>query len=347
MALGVACAAPAAPAVPTGPATTAAPQSAPKPPPTTSASEPPASLTEAARNEGTVVLYLSLDAAAQSELATQFKERYGVTADFAQVPPAQIIERTLLEHDSGRVNVDLVGHSSAPAMKELAGKGGLANVSATEAPSLAQTSDVWQGTYGSYGGPAYVLGWNKNLVSDSEVPKTWCELADPKWKGKIAANDSSGAGHIWANWRLMTQACGDDFLPKMSQQNIRWFATTSQIGPALASGEVAISPAAMPHILEPLKAKGASVEWHTMETMSIAARYIGALKNAPHPNAARLFLHFLYSEQAQKSLYAGKRGVAALRSVPDQIQPPVTFEIVDSGDYPPEVEQRIRKALGL
>jgi iron(III) transport system substrate-binding protein len=172
-------------------------------------------------------------------------------------------------------------------------------------------------------------------------------MADPKWRGKIGAADSPGGASLYANWKLMADVCGADFLPKMAQQNLRWFPSVAPLGQSLGAGEVVLAAHGMPHVLEPLKAQGAPVEWRAMDTMAVAARFAGIMKQAPHPHAARLFLNYLLSEEAQTTLYTGKQGVSPLRSVPDQVPLSPKWEAIDAANYPPPEIERIRKALGL
>ena len=144
-----------------------------------------------------------------------------------------------------------------------------------------------------------VMGYNTKLVAEKDAPKSWFDLLDPKWHSKIMIEILDY--RLYAGWE---QKLGLEQASKLAEglarQKIALRRGASQIAELLAAGESPLAQAYVHH-LEVLKAKGAPVEWiRTFDPLVALRGAVAISANAPHPNAARLFVDFYLSKEAQQ-----------------------------------------------
>lgn len=142
------------------------------------------------------------------------------------------------------------------------------------------------------------LGFNTTLVPPAEAPKTWKDLLDPKWKGKMSIAGSS-TGVRWIG--NIIGAMGREYLDKLSQQNIK-VQNVSGAGLAglVVSGEVPLSPNIWISNIVSAKRKKAPVEWQPLEPVLTNLGSSGMSVSSPHPHASLLFLDYVHSSEGQK-----------------------------------------------
>ncbi len=169
----------------------------------------------------------------------------------------------------------------------------------------------------AFRGSGISLGYNTTLIREKDVPKTYEDLLDPKWKGKISLTGSTGG----ANWMSAPlHVHGEEFVKKIARQN---FNIHVESGGALLdmiiSGEYALSPTIYDSHVLASKQKGAPVEWLPLEPVPTVLGGIAMPKSAPHPYAALLFVDFeMTKKSAELHKQAGysnfHREVPALKS---------------------------------
>ena len=264
-----------------------------------------------AKKEGKVVMYGDQSVELIQRLGDAFKARFpGIEFDFFRGDTTQILQRYESENAAGRHNMDML-MTTANRSQTLADKGWLmpyiSPVTAIYNDSLQPTNGMWH----NYGLNTTSFAYNTDIVKPSEAPKTWKDLLDPKWKGKIGMQDpksGGGGAHTWI--MKMHRDLGEDdwhaYMDKIGQQ-IGKYGRYFPIREALASGEIAIHVAAYPDFTEPLKQKGAPIEWAVPEFVYYLGLTLQINANAPNPNAGRLLVDFLLTPEAQKIIAdAGK-----------------------------------------
>jgi iron(III) transport system substrate-binding protein len=148
------------------------------------------------------------------------------------------------------------------------------------------------------GNNATAPAYNTKIVSAAEAPKRWEDLLDPRWKGQIALTADT---KLWAVLALEEGGWGlektEDFLNKIKQQKIIWAASFAAGHTLLTSGEYKIL--GQSYVYNTLKAqdKGAPVEWSRVNPVIVTGPSVTLRKGAPDPNAARLFLEWMFSPQ--------------------------------------------------
>jgi ABC-type Fe3+ transport system substrate-binding protein len=152
----------------------------------------------------------------------------------------------------------------------------------------------------------FTPGFNSTMVSRADAPKTYDDLLDPKWKGKMAWNPNSSAGAIGFVGNILTfmgEERGMAYLRKLADQRIvNVEASSRAILDQVIAGEYPIGLMMFNHHAVISARKGAPSDWLPMEPVPVAFDSLSLLKDAPHPNAGRLLIEFLLSDEGQKVL---------------------------------------------
>lgn len=161
-------------------------------------------------------------------------------------------------------------------------------------PKSIETKNHWISVRESYGG----IGYNTSIIPPDQAPKTWADLADPKYKGMIGI---SGSPSVTAHWTaIMVREYGLDILKKMVMQNLKVYNISSRaLANLTVSGEVPISArASNAHFIESKK-NGASVGWIVPGPVAVTDSVAAITSKAPHPNSMMLLIDFLLTKEAQ------------------------------------------------
>ena len=148
------------------------------------------------------------------------------------------------------------------------------------------------------------LGYNSRMVKPNELPKTYEDLLNPRWKGQMmwSTSPTSGAPLFVGNILLtMGDKAGKTYLQKLKTQGIvNNTAAARQILDLVIAGEYPLALMIFNHHAHISKIAGAPSEWQPLEPVPATISTVGLAKNSPHPHAAMLFLDFLLSRAGQK-----------------------------------------------
>jgi ABC-type Fe3+ transport system substrate-binding protein len=280
----------------------------------------------AAIEEKTVMLYTSTTLDATRKFGDSFQKKYPfLTVDIYRGTGFAILEKFRSEHQAGIGVCDIMFEPMLEA--------GPADVAAGYfAPCEIATADRYNFTVPGYLYPIQasvsgVISWNTNLVSAEDVAfikaNGWSALADPRWKDRCAATfPGAGVTAYSPNYYFLVDAkdkYGETYLRALAANKPKIFTSQATQTNQLIAGEFAIGYWTYESVMFSSFDKGAPVQWYYPPPTSVAPEYIGISSRAPHPNAARLFMEYAFSEEGQKawqSLYGGKtlmNGIPELR----------------------------------
>ncbi|MBM3219681.1 MAG: extracellular solute-binding protein [Candidatus Rokubacteria bacterium] len=253
---------------------------------------------DAAKKEGKVVVYNgAVGTPVLPKVGAAFEAKYGVRFELLEARASELRERIRTEQASGKVLGDVSHNGSTTTALQLAEgtfqpHGTPPNGKRPVAPFATDDIRV----------PIYVITYgilvNTDMVKPGEEPKTWQDLLNPRWKGKLLSDDMRALGGGAVFFMVMTQKHGKEFHEKLAQQQPHMNRELRGNYPRVARGEY---PVYFPFTLpDSLDLKGLPVKAIMPPEGSPYVRFDGAIfKGAPRPNAAKLFLDFLLSDEAQ------------------------------------------------
>jgi ABC-type Fe3+ transport system substrate-binding protein len=264
-----------------------------------------ASLVAEAKKEGQVVWYTTLlvDQAVRP-LVAAFEAKYpGIKVNFARYNSGELSLRVVNEAQAGKPQVDLVDGSLVPLYKT----DHIVAYRPEVASQYAKQFVEEDGRGVSF--LMYVLGpgINTELVKPADAPKTFEDLLDPKWAGKIAwsANPGldGGPGFVALVLLSMGQEKGMDYLRKLSKQKLANIPAASRVVlDQVIAGQYPLSLVVFNHHAAISAGKGAPAKFVDMEPLLGLTHVLNLANKAPHPNAAKLLYDFVVSEEGQTVL---------------------------------------------
>ena len=285
------------------------------------AAPPPEAVTpaliEAAKKEGQVIYYTSTDLPVAEKLAKAFEAKYsGITVRVERTGAERVFQRIGQEYSSNIHAVDVVNSSDAAHFIVWKREGILEPyVPEDVAKYYPDEHKDPDGTFASFRAWVCVIGFNTNMVKAEEAPKSYADLLDPKWTGKMVKAHPSYSGTIMTATYQMTRDLGWDYFEKLAKQRVMQVQSSADPPKKLALGERAVMADGNEYSMFIEKEKGTPVEIvYATEGSPLIVGPNGLFKNAPNPNAARLFQSFCFSPEAQQLCI----DVAGLRSVHPQ-----------------------------
>ncbi len=257
-------------------------------------------LVELAKKEGELVLYSSSNTEEVRILIDGFRKQYPfLNATFYRAGDYPLLSRVRTEAKAGRFAWDVLDMTTFPG-HWLAKEGYFAKYSAPERRYVREGHLDDQFLWTSILSNVNVLIYNTRLVPRESVPKRHEELLDPRWVGKMAMEKN--AYEWFANLLyVMGEENGKAFMKRLGEQKIVFRAGRTLNTDLVAAGEFSLGIALYLHRARDMKNKGAPVDWALLEPAVANLHPVGLSAKAPHPNAGKLFIRYLLSQQVQES----------------------------------------------
>ena len=279
-------------------------------------------LIAAAKSEGVVVFYTSVDVALAEKLASAFETKYpGVKVKVERSGAERVFQRIGQEYGSNIRNVDVAETSDAVHFAIFKKNGWLTQLQPAEVaklwPENARDAD---GSFAAFRAHLSVIAYNTKQVKAEDAPKSYADLLLPKWKGRMVKAHPGYSGTIMTGTHALVQVLGWEYFQKLGQQRVMQVQSSTEPPKKLAQGERSIEADGNEYNVFMLKESGAPIEVvYATEGTPITIGNAGIFKNAPHPNAAKLLYAFLFSKDGQQL----NSDVGGLRSFhPDVVEKP-------------------------
>lgn len=261
-------------------------------------------LLRAAQAEGQLEFYANITSI--EPVLEKFKERYGVTANYTRISTEGFAATLLTEFQAGRNRVSVL-QGPVPLLEILKDYGLLAPYKSPAAEGYPEWSRDEDGYIQIFGIEYVAILYNTELVKPEDVPKSYMDLTDPKWRGRIVMpNPTTHATTIqWLVGLKEHNVFGSeeawwDFIRGLAANKPMFVASFGPTPGPIASGEVLIG-ISMPKYIVTLAP--APLDWaRVKEPLFGTPRGIALANRAPSPNAGKLFIDYWLSEEAARIL---------------------------------------------
>ena len=278
---------------------------------------------EAARKEGTVVFATAANAELRKQLEPPLKKKFGITLEYVPGRAAEQTAKILQEQKAGVRSYDVFAFGGCGGI-------GLIAQDVLEPlepmmilPEVKDPKNWWGGliwadnisthkyffSFTANSGSAN-RWYNSDLYNGDEF-RSYDDLLNPKLKGKIGILDPQYPGAGQGSWTFLWATKGEGFLTRLVKQELFVTANARQMAEALAKGKIAICIGCSRHNVAPFLKAGLPLKLLPIakEGDEATGGYaVGVLKNAPHPNAAKVFVNWLAQQRRTGNLGTGDGG---------------------------------------
>jgi iron(III) transport system substrate-binding protein len=259
---------------------------------------------EAARKEGKVVWYTSLALPSAEKVAKLFEAAYpGVKVEVHRTGSQRILQRVMQELGANIKNVDVIHTSDAGHYVLLKEKKLLMKYTPAGVEGFPAGFKDKDGYHYGLRATVTVIAYNTKAVSAAEAPRTWKDLLDPKWKGKLVTAHPGYSGVIATHVLALVHLHGWEYWKQLAQNKLMLVQSAVDPGGVVASGERPVAVDGGDYTFYQLKKQGNPVEIvFPKEGVPLVVSPSAIAAFAPHPNAARLFTDFVFSRDVQQAL---------------------------------------------
>ena len=255
-----------------------------------------ARLLEGAKKEGGLTIYSSATNEDMQAMIKAFEQKYpGVKIKFWRSDSESILQRAVIEARGNRNEFDIAetsgGTLEALYLEKL--------LQVVKSPVLADISDKAKFPHAAWTGSRFqiqTVAYNTNQVKKADLPKSWRDLADPKWKGKlgIELDDAEWFGVVV---RYIGEAEGLKLFKEIATKNgVSVRKGHTLLANLTASGEVPLALGVYDYKIQQMKRAGAPIDVYDLDPVTVHPVGIALAAKSPHPHAALLFFDFLLSD---------------------------------------------------
>ena len=269
-----------------------------------------ARLLEAARKEGQLSLYTSLNTKDSGPITEAFEKLTGVKVLLWRSSSEKVLQRAVTEAQAGRHTCDVL-ETNGPEMEALAREKILAEFHSPHfkdlPPAAFPKHRLWVADRFNF----FTIGYNTKLIKPEEVPNSYEDLLHPRFAGKlgIEAGDSDWFAAVVKH---MGEPAGLAFFRKLAAAKPQVRSGHTLMGELVSSGEVPIAASIYNHNIERLAVKGAPVKWKALAPTFARPNAVGVAARAPRPHAALLFADFMLSPEGQQLIKERNRVPASV-----------------------------------
>ena len=252
-------------------------------------------LIEGAKKEGEVSVYNSAPVDDMKVFAAAFEKKYGVKVKVWRASSENIVQRAVTEARAGRFEMD-VAETNSPEMEALSREKLLQEVKSPYLkeliPQAIPSHGEWIGTRLNM----FTAAYNTKLVKKDELPRTYEDLLNPRWKGKLGI-ESSDLDWFAGTVMDMGEAKGLKLFRDIVAANGMSVRTGHTLLTNLVvSGEIPLALTIYNYKAEQLKNDGAPIDWFVLPPGLARPQGVGVARRAPHPHAAVLFHDFMLTD---------------------------------------------------
>src|SRR5262245_9833431 len=272
---------------------------------------------EAAKKEGKVVWYTSLALTSAEKVAKLFEAAYpGIKVEVHRTGSQRVLQRVMQELQANIKNVDVIHTSDAGHYVLLKDKKLLMKYTPAGVESFPASFKDKDGYHYGLRATVNVIAYNTKAVAAGEAPRSWKDLLDPRWRGKLVTAHPGYSGVIATHVLALVHLYGWDYWKQLAQNKPMLVQSAVDPSGVVASGERPVAANGGDYTFTQIKKKGNPIEVvFPKEGVSLVISPTAIASFAPHPNAAKLFTDFIFTRDLQQvladseGLYTGHPGV--------------------------------------
>jgi iron(III) transport system substrate-binding protein len=253
-------------------------------------------LVAAAKAEGTLTLYTATPVEDVTAMTDAFTAKYGIPVTVWRGSSEDVLRRAVTEIKAGRHDVDVI-ETNGPELEALHREKVLqpvaSPVTADIFPGAAPAHKEWVGSRLNIITAAY----NTDLIAAEDVPKSWDDLLDAKWQGKVGLEAEAYDWLATVNASFASEREGANYFAKLADTNgISLRKGHTLLTNLTVSGEVPLALTTYLYKVDQMSKDGAPIKSLQLGPSVARVNGLGVVKTAQHPNAAILFQDFTLTE---------------------------------------------------
>ena len=291
-------------------------------------------LVEGAKKEGVVYYYGATNLSDIQDLIRGFSKNYPfVDVRYTRLGGPSVVNKVITEYRAGVFNVDVVSMRGT-FIPELAGKKIIARYKSPMVPFLRKGFTDTEGYMSGYYATGYTLIYNSARVKPAEVPRSYEDLLNPWWKGRLVM-DSEEYDWLAGMIDLIGESKAASFFKRLvEEQGVKFKRGHTLITQLVAAGEHDLLVDGYVHNAGQFKTKGAPIDFvFTNPTIVKPPSVMAIASKAPHPHAAALFLDYKLSKEGQEIMARKQSHWTARTDVKWTIEPGTELHVVSPLDW--------------
>jgi iron(III) transport system substrate-binding protein len=263
-----------------------------------------AQLLAAAKKEGKVVWYTSLAIPSSTAISHYFQNKYkGIEVEVHRNGSQRVLQRFMQEAAAGLKNGDIVHTSDAGHFELLKDKGMLLKFTPQAVAAFPDGFKDKAGFYYGMRATLSVIAHNPKIVAEKDAPQTWKDLLNPKWSGKMVTAHPGYSGIIMTHVLALVNVYGWDYFRDLAKNKLHIVQSANDPAGVVASGERPVGVNGAEYFYYKTLKQGNPIKIiYPKEGVPLVVSPVAIAKDAPHPNAAKLFTEFIFSKESQQLL---------------------------------------------
>jgi iron(III) transport system substrate-binding protein len=282
---------------------------------------------EAAKKEGKVVWYTSTPIEDAQRIVELFQKETGVRVEMFRSGGSAILRRFQQEIGTGRIAVDVLTHSDPAAADALTKKGLFVAFKPANFDKIPDAAKDKNGHHIAQRLNLMTIYLRHDKVTRADEPKTWTDLLDPKYRGKMVTTDPSYTALQVSVVGMMAKLRGWSFYDKLRQNELMIVQGNQQVSEMLRRGERVIAAGGLDSYAADDRREGHPIKTlYPNDGVFVIPSPTAVVKGSPNPNAAKLFAEFMIGDAVQQ-MFPAQGGYAARADMPPPQGSPAVNEM--------------------
>jgi iron(III) transport system substrate-binding protein len=255
----------------------------------------------AAKKEGKLTWYTSVPVETAQKISNLFTEKTGIKVELFRSGGSNILRRFQQEADGGKVFVDVLTHSEPAAARMMTKKGLFVPFKATDFDKVPNEVKDPNGNHVAQRLNVMAIYLRDDKLAPADRPKTWAELVQPKYKGKMVMADPSFSSLLVTIIGMLAKSQGWQFFEKLRANDIMLVQGNQQVADMVKRGERLIAVGADGAYVGEARKNGSPFSIiYPQDGAFVIPSPSSVVKGSPNPNAAKAFADFMLSRPVQE-----------------------------------------------